>query len=283
MTTAPLPLRGPVPAEAYALPVSGSLVGARWATGVAAITLFVAAMIGMQHGEQGRYQSDTLVLTQVYGQDIIAVAIVLPALLIGVWRAHRGSARGLVVWSGALIYIAYWYHFYLDGIPFGSLYLLHVTVVGSSLFALGVLLARIDVYRFAHRFADTMPSRPIGAMMVMLGTVFATAWIFDVVERLGHGEVLDQVARGVYTVDLTLMLPMTIAAGFLLWRHQPWGYALSGPLIVNALFSMLTLLATSIVVGLSGVAVSDVEMLLFWLASVMMAACVSLYMRELRV
>lgn len=282
MTTAPLPVSAR-PAEPYALPVSGSLSAARWATAVTGVALLVAAIAGIRYGEQGLYQSDALLLTQFYGQDLIAVVCILPVLALAVWRASRGSARGLVVWSGTLVYIAYWYHFYLDGIPFGPLYLLHVIVVGGSLFALGVLLARVDVYRFAHRFADAMPARPIGGLMIILGTVFASAWIFDVLERIGHREVLDEVARGVYTIDLTLMLPLTIAAGFLLWRHQPWGLALSGPLLVNALFSMLTLLATSIAVRLSGMVVSDIETLLFWLASLTMAGCLALYMRELRV
>ncbi|HET9426656.1 MAG TPA: hypothetical protein VFO55_14935 [Gemmatimonadaceae bacterium] len=283
MTTAPLPLAPRADGEPYELPVSGSLVVARWSTVIAGVALLASALLGLLYGEQWLYQSDALLLPQVYGQDVISLVIALPLLGLAVWRARRGSARGLVVWAGALIYIAYWYHFHLGAIPFGPLFLLHVALVASSLLALGVLVARSDVGRFAHRFRAAMPARTIGGMMIILGAVFSTVWIADVVERLGHGEVLDPAARGVYAVDLTVMLPVTIVAGFLLWRHHPWGYALSGPLLVNALLSMLTLWATSLLTSAAGMAVAGLQILSFSIATLVMIVCVLLYMRELRV
>lgn len=283
MTTAPLLVATRAGQEPYQLPVAGSLVLARWATLVAAVALFTSAVLGLQYGEQGLYQSDALLLPQFYGPDVVSLVIALPLLALAVWRTSRGSARGLVVWGGTLIYIAYWYHFYLGGIPFGPLFLLHVTLVGSALLALGVLIARVDIGRFAHRFAARMPARSIGGMMVILGAVFGTAWVVDVVARLWHGEVIDQVARGVYTVDLTVMLPVTIVAGLLLWRHHPWGYVLSGPLLVNALLSVLTLWMTSLLVRASGVAVSGLQLAAFSAATLVMIGCVLAYMRELRV
>lgn len=283
MTTARLPLRMPPRAEPYELPVSGSLAVARWATVVAAVALFASAVAGLQYGEQGLYQSDALLLPQLYGQDVVALVIGLPLMMLAVWRTSRGSSRGLVVWAGTMIYVAYWYHFHLAGIPFGPLFPLHVILVGSSLLALGVIVFRIDVGRFAHHFNKAMPTRSLGGMMAILGALFATAWLVDVVQRLRHGEVLDQVARGIYTIDLTVMLPATVAAGLLLWRHHPWGYALSGPLLVNALLSVLTLWTTSLLVAASGMTITTSLILAFSLATLVMIVAVLLYLRELRV
>jgi len=283
MTAALVPTGGPAEVEPYQLPVTGSLVAARWATLVAAIALFTAAALGIEYGEQGLYQSDGLVLPQVYGQDLVSMVIVLPLLGLATWRASRGSARGLVVWIGALIYIAYWYHFHLGALSFGPIFLLDVALVASSLFALGVLIARVDVWRLAHRFTSAMPARSIGGLMIIFGTLFASMWILDVVERLGHREILDQAARGVYAVDLTIMLPLTIAAGFLLWRHTPWGYALSGPLLVNAFLSTLTVSVTSFVVRGDGMDLPGAILVVFGVASLAMAGCVAVYLRAMRV
>jgi hypothetical protein len=269
--------------EPYALPVSGSLRFARWTTLVAALSLLASAVVGLRYGEQGLYQSDDLLLPQMYGQDAVSVIVILPLLGLGVWRAGRGSPRGLIVWAGALVYMAYWYHFLLSGIPFGPMFPVHVTLVGSSLVAAAALLARLDVERFVHRFVARTPARGIAILMVGLGALFASAWLLDVVARLRHGEVLDDVARAVYMADLTVMLPVTVIAGVLLWRHDTWGYVLTGPILVNAALSMLTLCVTSVVVRLSGMDVSNAQILAFWGAALVMGGCVVAYLRSLRV
>lgn len=266
----------------YSLPVSGSLTPAYWTSWIAAILLLITAVGGLQYGDQGLYQADALLLPQFLGQDALALALALPSLIIAIWMTQRGSARGLVLWAGTLMYIAYWYHFYLAGIPFGGLYLIHVGTVSASMMSLCILASRIDVERFARRFPPSMPVKWIGGLMTGLAAVFATVWVADVVVKTMHGDALDAVARGVYTVDLTLMLPVTMATGFLLWRRHAWGYVLAGPLLVNACASMVTLLVTSILVDLAGHPVGA-PLTLFPVAAVVMLGAVVWYFRSLRV
>jgi hypothetical protein len=267
--------------EPYDLPVSGSLVVARWATAIAGLSALLSAMLGLRFGQQGLYQSDDLLLAQVYGQDIVVLVTVLPLLAISVWRASRGSARGLIGWGGGLVYLGYWYHYLLGGTEFGPAYLVHLTLVASTLLALATLAARLDVERLAHRFGAHLPARTIGGFMAIIAGVFATATLFDIVERLRQREVLDVATRGVYTVDLTIMLPATIVAGILLWRRQSWGYVLAGPLLVNAALSAATLFTASLI--LMG------ELPLGWTATALAAAVgglvamVAVYLREVRV
>jgi hypothetical protein len=282
VTAARAAMAGVAGGEPYELPVTGSLRAARWATFVAGASLVVSAVMGIRYGKQALYQSDDLMFPQVYGQDIVALIIAFPAMMLAMWRASRGSGRGLVVWAGALIYLAYWYHYFLGGVAFGAMFPVHAALVASSLFAIGVLILRVDIGRFAHRFDARMPSRSIGALMVLTGSLFATAWILDVVRSIGQRIILDQASLGVYTVDLTVMLPVTIAAGLLLWRHTPWGYALSGPLMVNALLSVGTLAVASSVMRMSGMTVAGIEMVALWSATLIMAACCAVYLRALR-
>lgn len=281
-TSARIPVTGVAPSESYDLPVTGSLRAARAATFVAGVALVISAVVGLRFGKQDLYQSDALMFPHVYGQDVVALAVVFPAMMFAMWRASRGSGRGLVVWAGTLIYLAYWYHYFLGAVVFGVMFPVHVALVGSSLFALGVLIMRVDLGRFARRFDAGMPARSIGALMVITSSLFATTWILDVVRSIGERIILDQASLGVYTVDLTVMLPVTIAAGLLLWRHTPWGFALSGPLIINALLSVVTLAVASTVVRMGGMTVAGIEVMALWTAAVIMGACCAAYLRALR-
>jgi hypothetical protein len=249
---------------------------------VAAVLLLVSASAGLLYGRSALYPPDPELLPQFFAQDAIALLGALPALLMSMWLTRRGSIRGLVVWLGVLVYIAYWYHFYLVGIPFGALFLVHVALVSSCLGAIGVLLFQIDVNAFRQRMASGMPARTLGRVIAGLGTVFAIVWVADTIMKLRNGETLDPVARSVYAADLTLMLPLTIAAGVGLWQHRPWGYLLAGPLLVNAFASMLTLLSASILVDLSGESTGPAQLILFPVAALVMLLCTTIYLRDVR-
>jgi hypothetical protein len=249
---------------------------------VAASLLFVTTVAGLWYGDAGLYPDDPQLLPQLHGQDAIALMAALPALLISMSMTRRGSIRGLVVWLGSLLYIAYWYHFYLSGIPFGPLFLVHVGLVSSSIFAIAVLLYQSNVDAFRQRIASGMPARTLGRVITALGTLFAAAWTADTVIKLVNGVGLTPVARSVYSVDLTLMLPATIAAGIGLWRHRPWGFLLAGPLLVNAFGSMLTLLTTTVLIDLSGQTVGSAPIVLFPAAALAMLICTTVYLRDVR-
>jgi hypothetical protein len=177
--------------EAYALPVSGSLRLARWTTLIAGLASLTSAVIGLRFGQAWLYQSDDLMLGQIYGLDLIVLALVLPLLVLSVFSARGGSVRGLFGWSGMLMYLAYWYHYLLGGITFSPAYLLHLTVVGSSLFSLGVLAARLDVERIAHRFRRSLPVRSIAVLMLAGAGLFVVAGAWDMTDQLRDRSVLD--------------------------------------------------------------------------------------------
>jgi hypothetical protein len=269
-------------AEPYTLPVSGSLRLARWSTAIAGLSAFASGVIGFRYGQLSLYQTHELLTVQVYGQDLVVLALVVPLLAGAVLLTRRGSARGLFVWAGALVYLAYWYHFLLGGVDFGPMYVLHLALVGSSLLSLGVLGARLDVERLAHRFKARMPARTIGAFMTIAAAVFATAGIFDMVDLLRDRALIDVATRGAYSADFTIMLPATMIAGVLLWRHDSWGYVLAGPLLINAALSATTLFVAIIRLIREGAVLNTLAVVLL-AAVVVLSAATALYLRGVRV
>jgi hypothetical protein len=275
--------RRPLAEASHELPVSGSLNVAYWLSALAAVLLGVTSVVGLLYGGDGLYQPDPHLLPQFFGQDAFALVVALPALLCAIWLTDRGSARGLVLWTGTLLYIANWYHFYLSGIPFGPLFLVHVGLVSASVLALAVLLARVDVERFRRRFPARMPARSLAGLMIVLATLFALAWIADVTARLQHGESLDPVARGVYIIDLALLLPAMIGGGVLLWTRNAWGYVLAGPLLLHALGSMVTLLVMSVLARLAGESVAAAQIVGLETVALVVLVGVAVYFQDLRV
>jgi hypothetical protein len=269
-------------AEVYELPVSGTLRLAHWSTLVAGMSAFASAVLGVRYGQSWLYQSDGLMAGQVYGQDHLVLVVALPLLVGAVGAARSGSVRGLFGWGGVLVYLAYWYHFVLGGIAFGPAFLLHLTVVASSLFALGVLGARLDVERIAHRFRHAMPARAIGGLMLLGGTLFAAAGMLDMGRQLHDRALIDAATRAVYSIDFTIMLPATILAGVLLWHRKSWGYVLAGPLLINAALSAMTILFAMVTLTREGAPFGPATVV-FASASVVMIVAVITYMRGLRV
>jgi hypothetical protein len=267
--------------EAYELPVSGTLRLARWTTLIAGLAAFTSAIVGIRLGQAWLYQSEDLMLGQIYGLDLLVLFVVLPLLVLSVRAAWRGSVRGLFGWGGVLVFLAYWYHFLLGGTTFGPAYLLHLTVVGSSLLSLGVLGARLDVERIAHRFRGRMPVRSLAALMLTGAGLFVIAGAWDMSDQLRERALLDSATRAAYSVDFTIMLPATILAGILLWRRDSWGYVLAGPLLINAALSAMTLMVAMIALIREGVPV-HVGAGAFAIASAVMSGAVIAYLRAMQ-
>ena len=75
-------------------------------------------------------------LPQAIAQDIANVALASPAILILAILGLRGSLRADLLWLGVLIFTVYNYVIYSFSVPFGSLFLLWVAVLGMWIYAL---------------------------------------------------------------------------------------------------------------------------------------------------
>src|SRR5689334_24256856 len=73
---------------------------------------------------------------QGVGQDFMNLFVIVPALLFTGRRASRGSVRAFLVWQGLLLYLAYSYVLYAFFVHFGPLFLVDVSALGLSFYAL---------------------------------------------------------------------------------------------------------------------------------------------------
>jgi hypothetical protein len=226
---------------------------------VACVLLGVASVGGLLFGGRGLYDQDGAMRSALYAQDVVSLVLAIPLIVAAMRLTRRGSPAGMLIWAGALFYVAYMYFFYVVGVRFNVLFLVYVALESASLFALLALLLHLKPRELAGQFAG-VPVRSTACFLIGIALLFAALWVGDTVRRLAAGETLDPVSRLVFAADLTVLLPACAGAGAMLWRRRPWGYALAGLLLVKTAASGITLLVGTTAQWAWGVAVDPAQL-----------------------
>ena len=117
------------------------------------------------------------------GQDIVNLAVVLPAMLIALYAASAGSLRALLVVLGLLIYLVYSYVLYAFFVHFNLLFLIYVATLGTSFWALvGIVLdVRHDQIR---ELFEGKTGRAQSAYLMISGLLFGVLWISSIASSI---------------------------------------------------------------------------------------------------
>jgi hypothetical protein len=165
--------------------------------------------------------------------DVVNLLIGLPVLLGSLWAARRGSLLGLLFWPGALFYVTYNSIAYTIAMPFTVAFVVNLTLVILSFFALFGLLSSLDGAVVQAQITGKMPERYIAGTMIGFGVLFFLMAVGKVVSfatgqaAISWGEVSVQIA------DL-LITPCWVIGGILLWLKQPFGYLSAAGLLFQA-------------------------------------------------
>lgn len=226
------------------MPVKNELTFAYALSGLLAVLLAISSIAGLLFGGHGLYDSYPAALAGLVGQDVVALVVILPLLLASMCLTARGSARGLLLWAGALLWVAYFCFFYVVG-GFNALFLVYVAVVSASLYGLLSLLFSIEPEAIKARLDAGTPTRLTGGFLVSISLLFVIMWIAMVLSSVAAGTRPEEVLREVVIIDLTVMLPLLFFGGLGLWRRRPWGYVLGGLLLVKAAATGFTMVFTT--------------------------------------
>jgi len=207
------------------LPVKGSLTLA-YAGGLAVGLLMIfTSVIGLAY-QRVIYPSNAL-RTAFVASDGYSLVVGLPVLLGSMWLARRGRLIGLLSWPAAFFYVLYVYIPYVLGVPFNLLFLPHLLLVVLSAYTLIGLLAAIDGEAVRQRLDGFVPVRIAAGIFIVLGIFILFRQMVLIIGAMAGGEPVGMLERATFVADFAV-LPMLIAAGVLLWRRAPLGYA-AGP------------------------------------------------------
>jgi hypothetical protein len=204
------------------------------------------------------YHDPAVLVPQERGQDLVTLLVGTPLLVAALIVARRGSARGHLLWLGAVGYLAYTYTTYAFGAHFNALFLVYLALMGLSIYVLVLGLAATNARALAARFGPRAPTRLVGAFFVAVAGLMAFVWLADIVPAALTGSVPQAVREAetptsvIHVLDLAVVLPALAITGSLLLRRAPWGYVLAGVLLVKAATLGLAILAMGLFLYLAG-------------------------------
>jgi hypothetical protein len=217
------------------------------------IGLLLAVAAGVGLFVPGLYKQDTaFAATAFRGTDLVSLAVAVPVLAGSLWLTSRGSRRALLVWLGALAYVAYTY-LYSFAIAWNRLFLVYVALLSLSMFTLVRALTVLDAEDLAGRFPDRTPIRVVGAFLWVIGGMLGLIELAQVVPALIAGQAPDVVLKTghptgvVYILDLGLVVPLMLLAGRWLRQRRPFAYVAAAILLVKGVTVGLALLSSNLV------------------------------------
>lgn len=190
------------------------------------------------------------VAVQGLAQDAVTLGIGVPALLVALVVARRGSTAGHVALCGAVAYLFVQYLLYLAMATYNELFLVWVAIVGVSAQALVRLLLAVPAAHFVPTPDRPAARRFVGGFLLINGGLVAALWLSMVVPPLLDGTLYPPALAHLTTLvvqglDLALFLPPSLLAGAALLRRRPSG-ALLGPVYAVFLSLQMTALLAKI-------------------------------------
>jgi hypothetical protein len=187
-------------------------------------------------GIYSRFLSEPIIAFQFF-QDLVSL-IFAPVLLAAMVLTARGSARALVIWTGLLVYVLYYYAFYVFDLVYTVFYPLYLALIGLSSCSLIGLLTGVDLERFRQRVSDRMPVRLLAVVLGMT-LLFVPIWLIMLARGIAAGQPGE--TDLVFVFDLPFLIPACLFAAVQIWRRRTVGYLLGGPLLFKAVTSGLLL------------------------------------------
>ena len=222
------------------------------------------ALMGLTAPDQ--YRDVEWIKATWYGNDWLTLVIAVPVLLISGVGARRGSPRAFLLWAGSIGYAVYNYAFYLLGAALNVFFPIYVVSVVLAVTILVLSLGRLDVSSIALSPCPAAPAPLIGGAFVVIGIGLAAVWtaMWAAYVFAGRPTPVDPDAFHLVAArDLSLMVPVLVSGGLLLWRRQPWGLVLTAIAGVQGSLYLSVLSLNSLIAIQRGLAASPGELVIW--------------------
>jgi hypothetical protein len=213
------------------LPTSGHL-GLITALSLVIAMFMTAASVGGLVYRSALYPTEELLQSSV-PTDVVNLLFGLPMLLGSMWLARRGKLIGLLLWPGALFFVLYTYTVYVLAVPLNAAFLLHLTLVTLSLYAILALAASIDGEAVRQRLAGAVPERLAGGILAALGALFFLRALAALVGAVTSRTPMAETDLALNAVDY-MVAPALVIGGVLLWHRKAFGYVAGLGLLFQA-------------------------------------------------
>lgn len=186
----------------------------------------------------GFYRDAAVLLPQLYGQDLLTLLVGVPTLAGSLYYAKDGSLRGYVVWLGVIGYLLYTYASYSFLTAFNELYLLYVALFSLTLFTLIGGITRLNPTALKESLGDHSVV-PYAVFQLLVAVLLGMAWLSEIGPAILAGTRPPSIAETnlpvpvIQSLDLGVVVPSFALSAYLLWQRRPWGYVVTGILLVK--------------------------------------------------
>lgn len=224
-----------------------------WSTAISALVT-ATSVLGLV--DQSIYGEETKNwATQARGQDIGNLLAVVALLLSG-YGYYRGSHRAALVWLGTLLYLIYAFIVYSMAVHFTALFLVYVANLGLSAYA---LMFKVNALRAENEgFPQPADRKVAGYTSIAIGVLFGLLWLSELIPATLSGEVPQSVidaglwVNPIHVIDLAILLPAFIVAGYQTLRGKAAGQFFVGPLLVFSVLMGASIVAAMALMTVEG-------------------------------
>jgi hypothetical protein len=161
--------------------------------------------------------------------DVINLLLVLPLLVGGYVLTRRSSLVGLIFWIGSLFVLNYHYIAYASAHLMSWQFIMYITLVGLTAWAIFSLIRRVDLPEIKEQLAGAVPVRLTAGVLIILGLLFILRAgdiiikAFAADKMLPPTEIADFISSTIW-----------IIGGVILWQKKALGYVVGAGLILQA-------------------------------------------------
>jgi hypothetical protein len=186
------------------------------------------------------YRDRPVVIPQNLGTDLMTLALAIPVVMVAAIAMRGGSLRARVVWLGTMGYLVYSYGMYALGVAWNPLFLVYVALFGLSLFGFIAGLVTTDPAAVRAALIGRVSPKLTAGYLIAVAALVGALWLGEEIGAVANGRIPDSVIEFgtptniVHVFDLAVVLPAMIVSAVLLLRDRPWGFLLSGVVLVKA-------------------------------------------------
>jgi hypothetical protein len=212
------------------------------------------------------------------GQDIVNLAVVLPAMLIALYAASAGSLRAVLVVSGLLIYLVYSYVLYAFFVHFNLLFPIYVATLGTSFWALVGIVHDVRHDQIRELF-EGKTGRAQSVYLMISALLFGVLWMSGIASSIMSGDTPRELVEvgltvnPVHVLDLAFVLPAMVVTSILLHQQHPLGWLWAVPLVTFAAAMGSAIVGMMAVMKTAGLPVSAAVV-----AAMAVSASIALYL-----
>jgi len=227
----------------------------------------------------------TLYASQGIGQDIVNLFIVVPILLIASFFAYRKSKQGLLVWSGAIFYLAYSYTIYSFGLHFNQLFILYCAILGLSFYSFVYFILSAHKGNAAELFSDKISTLSTGVFLIVIAVLFYFIWLSELIPSIYQNETPKSVIESgllinpVHVLDIAICLPALLITGIALIKKRSIGFLLAPAMLIFCIFMAIAIAAMVLVMKSKGL---DTDFVLFTIFGIITVISIFILVRYVR-